>query len=310
MIKNTYLYIFFILINNIFLLKFRFRNFIKIEYNHDFSFTNFKNLNDLKKILVLDTKIFDKNYDKYFQYHSLDWLWTAKKLGGADLVKIARDRVIDWNSKYTGFYYYITDVNLCAKRLINLIYNYDFYASSANQKEKIKIKFIIFYQYTFLKFILSANNPIGARTIEINKAIILYQAIHGLLSKNSINELINNIKKSINLSGMHYSMNPDFHAEFINNLIEIKNIFLFYKIEVPKEIEFQIINMTSVLKNFFHKDDSIALFNGSSNNNIDEMKKIISITHDIKTKNLINNKEDFKEINIKFDNKEEKTKKI
>ena len=36
----------------------------------------------------------------------------------------------------------------------------------------------------------------------------------------------------------------------------------------------------------------------------------IYIIAKVKTKNLIDNKEDFKETNIEFDNKEEKTKKI
>ena len=36
----------------------------------------------------------------------------------------------------------------------------------------------------------------------------------------------------------------------------------------------------------------------------------IYIIAKVKTKNLIDNKEDFKEINIEFDNSEEKTKKI
>ena len=43
-------------------------------------------------------------------------------------------------------------------------------------------------------------------------------------------------------------MNPSLHAEYINNLIEIKNICLFFNIEFIEEINFQILNMSRVLK--------------------------------------------------------------
>lgn len=290
MIKKIYLYILFFLINNLFFLKIKFKKIKKINYNYDFTFVSFKNLSELKKILVSKNTIFNVNQNKYYEYHSLDWLWAAKQVGGTTLVKIARDKVIDWNITYKNFKYNRLNIILSPKRLINLIYYYDFFASSANIKEKFKINFIIYCHYIFLNFLVLFDNKATSNSIEINKAILLFQSIHDLTSSDTIKRIKNKIRTNINQSGMHYSMNPDFHADFLNHLVEIKNICLFFKINVPKEISFQIINMTSVLKNFFHKDNSFALFNGSSNNNIDDIKKIILLIGDIKTKNLINNK--------------------
>ena len=70
------------------------------------------------------------------------------------------------------------------------------------------------------------------------------------------------MRTQIDKNGFHKSNNPSYQAEFINNLHEIKNIFLFFEIKVPDSIQYQIFNMTSVLGNLIHKDNSIALFNG------------------------------------------------
>ena len=66
---------------------------------------------------------------------------------------------------------------------------------------------------------------------------------------------------------------------------------LYFNIKIPKLLDFQIMNMSSVLKNLFHKDNTIALFNGSNNANYDQLIKIYNLQKDIKTKNLseINN---------------------
>ena len=87
---------------------------------------------------------------------------------------------------------------------------------------------------------------------------------------------------------MHQSINPSTHAEYINHLYEIRNMFLYFQIDDHKFIKFQIINMISVLKNLYHKDNTIALFNGSNNLNLDRINKINLLHKDIKTKVLTN----------------------
>ena len=42
-----------------------------------------------------------------------------------------------------------------------------------------------------------------------------------------INLIRQHIKKNVNKDGIHISMNPCYHAEYINNLYEIKNIMLY-----------------------------------------------------------------------------------
>ena len=64
---------------------------------------------------------------------------------------------------------------------------------------------------------------------------------------------------------MHKSYNVLEHAKFINNLNEIKNILLFFKIKETNFFDDLILKMASILNQYFHKDGTLPLFNGSNN---------------------------------------------
>ena len=66
------------------------------------------------------------------------------------------------------------------------------------------------------------------------------------------------------------------------------------------------MNMSSVLKSLFHKDYTIALFNGSNNANYEQLIKITNLYKDIKPKNLGEEKNglivfDHKKMKVFFD---------
>ena len=64
---------------------------------------------------------------------------------------------------------------------------------------------------------------------------------------------------------MHKSYNILEHTKFINNLIEIKNIFLFFNINQSKLFDDLILKMSSTLNQYFHDDGTLPLFNGTNN---------------------------------------------
>ena len=94
--------------------------------------------------------------------------------------------------------------------------------------------------------------------------LLLFKLIYNIDYESVINSIKKHLIKNIDNNGVHISMNPSYQAEYINNLFEIKNMLLFFQKEVSEEIEFQIINMTSSLIKFFHKDNSLAFLNGSN----------------------------------------------
>ena len=106
------------------------------------------------------------------------------------------------------------------------------------------------------------------------KAVILLSLI---FNKNNLKFLKKTeavLDKQVDALGVYKGYNPLEHAKFINNINEIKNIFLYFDIKIPDKINFLILNMTSILNQYIHDDGSIALFNGANNN---YQKQIIEI---------------------------------
>ena len=283
---NKIIFLFFnFFINNKIILRIRSSKFNIDDYNYDFINISFENLSELKKIIFSKKYFINKFYDENsIRYHYFEWLYAAKKTGGSEIISLTKQHIINWYLKKYRISSFVWEKNFVAKRLINLIYNFDYYAVSATKQEKKKFNIIILKHYFILKLqaLVDKNNC----SIEITKALFLFHLIHKI-ETNEIIKLINiQLDSHINKNGMHNSMNPCLHTEFINHLYEIKNMCLFFKVVPPKKIEYQIINMSSVLKNLFHKDGMIALFNGSNNANLRSINKINKLINDVKPKNL------------------------
>ena len=290
MIRKTFVTILGVFFNNNFLLKYKFRKLKNNNFdNLDFLNTSFDNNENLKEI-IFSQKYFNKKiYDeKSINYHNFSWLNVAKKIGGAKIISISKKHIINWYKKKYFTYTFVWDEIIIAKRLLNLIYNYDFYAISALEEEKELLKFIILKNFFILKFKLNYLKNKKEQPIEIFKALLLLSLINKLNIKKTILLIEEQINYQINADGFHTSMNPCIQAEYINELYEIKNICLNFNINVPSLVDYQIINMSSVFKNLFHKDNTIALFNGSNNANYDQLIKIYNLQKDIKSKSLSN----------------------
>ena len=83
---------------------------------------------------------------------------------------------------------------------------------------------------------------------------------------------------------MHKSYNILEHAKFLNNLIEIRNIFLFFNVETSQSFKNHILALTSVLKTYQHADTSLPLFNGCNNNYNKTIEQIFEQEQFVKTK--------------------------
>jgi len=276
------------IVNNPLILKIRYSKLKTCDYCYDFFNFSFENLEDLKKTLFSKKYLKKKYYDENsLGYHTFNWLHIAKKIGGTEIVTLCKQHIIYWDNNYKSNSF-VWESSFVAKRLINLIYNFDFYAITAKEIDKKIFKSMIIKHYYVLKLQMKIKKNKKDQPIEISKALVLFELIHKFNSKKILNLINLQLHSHINVHGMHKSINPCAQAEYINNLYEIKNMFLFFGIKNFKELEFQIINMSSVLKNLFHKDNTIALFNGSNNANYESLKKINSLNKDIKSKKLHN----------------------
>ncbi len=268
--------------------------FIKINLKslpsemHSFNHLNiFFNHNNLVKNRILAKNYFKKNQNskKNIYYNSFDWLISAKIIGGPESLYFSKKQIKLWLDESFPIKSFFWNNELCAKRLINLIYAYDFYAISSNETDKKKFQYIIYKHYVINKIYIKSL-PANKLSIENTKASLLL----GLLYDEKVTNYIEIIKKQliehIDINGFHKSYNPIEQAEYINNLIEIKNILLFFNIKLFAEINFQILNMTSVLNSLFHKDITLALFNGSHNIFNKDILSLIKQKKDLKEKKL------------------------
>jgi len=263
---------------------FVYKKYYSESYEYNFQNISFADNEYLKKIFLSNKYFTEKNiHELNLNYHSFDWLNIAKKIGGAENIARAKNHIFNWyNKKYYKILSTMETMLIC-KRFVNIIYNYDFFALTASESDKEKIHRIILEHFILFNFEIK-NKKYSDIRIEELKALILGSLIYQKNTHNNLYLLTKLLTAQIDRNGFHKSYNSLQQAEFINNLHEIKNIILFFKKSIPKELSFQIINMSSVLMNFLHKDGSLALFNGSNNFYIKEINQLIRQESDIKLK--------------------------
>ncbi len=232
-------------------------NFESYNFRH-VDFTNYKQIKSL---------IFKDNLYQINNYHinTFEFLNFSNNLGGKIGIKLSKNNIFKWFNINKRKIYFLWSSNLIAKRLINILYNYEFINSSSDQKEKIKLKEIILYHIKRLLLEFKNKNYYDVDSYEM-KAFVLSSII---LNKN-INNTNIIVKKIINYqidkNGMHKSYNLLEHSKFINNLKELKNIYLYFNFKETIFLDDILNKMGVVLNQYFHADGSLVLFNGSNNN--------------------------------------------
>ena len=97
--------------------------------------------------------------------------------------------------------------------------------------------------------------------------------------KNKFQKIVEN---QIDDFAMHKSYNIFEQAKCINNIDEIISILLNFNKEVPETFYLTKLRMETILAQYFHKDSSLALFNGVSNNNIEKIKHTLNDKQNIR----------------------------
>ena len=90
---------------------------------------------------------------------------------------------------------------------------------------------------------------------------------------NNLNKKIEPIlENQIDSFSMHKTYNLLEQAKFINDINEILSMLLYFECEVPEILNTTKLKMQTVLAQYFHKDGTVALFNGTNNYNLDKIK--------------------------------------
>ena len=210
--------------------------------------------------------IFKKNFyiNKNKNIHSFDFLNFSNKLGGKIGINLSKEAIFGWNKLNRNKFGFPWVEDLTSKRLINLLYNYEYINSSSKQDDKKKLDFIIYFHIQ--RHLFDFNSK---KISEVTSFDLIAYLLSSLILKKDSDKKIDYIKfvvdNQIDKLGMHKSYNVLEHSKFINNLNEIKNILLFFKSKKSKIFDKSLLKMTSILNEYFHIDGTMPLFNGSNN---------------------------------------------
>ncbi len=243
-------------------------------------YKNFKDLNfkqnDFTNYRVVKHYILKENFIhniSILNIHSFDFLLFYQKLGGKKGIELSKKNIFLWFKKFKYEKNFPWTYDYASKRLINIIYNYDFICSILDEKDIKFLDYILNFHIKRIIFDLKRKDKENISSFEV-LALLLIETRKDILNKNIIKKIEDIIFFQIDENSMHKSYNLLEHTKFLNNLIEIRNIFLFYDLEIPNVINRNILAMTSILKNYLHDDLSLPLFNGCNNNHNKSLQKI------------------------------------
>ena len=226
---------------------------------------NFKKI-DFTNHSKVRSFIFKKNFykNKNKDIHSFDFLNFSSKLGGKMGISLSKEAIFGWYKLYKNKLGFPWIEDLTSKRLINLLYNYEYINSSSKEEDKKKLDFIIYFHIQRIFFDFNSK-----KMNEFTSFDLLAYLLSGLLlkkiNKNEIDYIKFIVANQIDKIGVHKSYNLLEHSKFINNLKEIKSILLFFNSNKSNVFDEIILKMASILNEYFHLDGSLPLFNGANN---------------------------------------------
>ena len=148
MIKDIYIIILKYFNSNSWIINFNQKKFNKIEYNFN-QLNIFFQDNILIKNIIINNSFFKKTntVNKDIYYNTFDWLISSKNIGGENSLNFAKKQIKLWIKENYSKISIFWNNEYCSKRLINLIYTYDFYSITSNDIEKKKFKKLIYTHF-------------------------------------------------------------------------------------------------------------------------------------------------------------------
>ncbi len=253
--------------------------FLRFKFNK-YYYTKFKDLNfkqnDFTNYKIIKHYVLKENYIYNLaipNIHSFDFLFYYQKIGGKKGISLSKKNIFAWFKKFRFYNNFPWTDDYPSKRFINIVYNYDFICSISNEDEKRQINYILNFHIKRIIFEISRETNGNISSYQI-LALTLIECLKKNFNKKNYKKIENAINSQIDEISIHRSYNILEHAKFLNNLIEIKNIFLFLKLQIPSFLSNNILAMTSLLKTYKHHDSSLPLFNGCNNNHNEKIQNI------------------------------------
>ena len=128
---------------------------MKFKSNKKLSYLdlNFRKI-DFTNYTLVKRFIFKKNFykNKNKNIHSFDFLNFSNKLGGKIGINLSKEIIFGWFQLNKNKLNFPWSEDLSSKRLINLLYNYEYINSSSTKDSKKKLDLIIFFHIRRILF--------------------------------------------------------------------------------------------------------------------------------------------------------------
>ena len=251
---------------------------------------NFKQI-DFTNYKKIKQYVFNENFFYYKEFrdsHTFEFLFYLKKIGGKSGIEISKNNIFLWFNLFKNKLNFPWEEKITAQRLLSLYYNYEFVNTVLSKNENKLLNKIIFIHIKRLFFIFNKKSLDEISTYEII-AFLLSKLLLNEFNGEFLKKILKIIEAQVDRTGMHKSYNPLEQAKYINDLNEIKNILLFFKISIPEKFNFLILSMSSTLNQYIHQDGSIALFNGANNNYQKQILSLVQKEEFLKSREFSNN---------------------
>jgi len=248
------------------------------------SFTSYKNF--IFKISEINPDNFWSN-KKSKNFHNFIWLNLIDRKDNAILI---RKLILTWIQKNNKYKLLTWKSEVISVRIISWILNANIILSNTNQDFNKKFLESIVFQTNHLKknFSFEKNDK---KKIDILTAILLTGLVFKECSENfefGVKELEKLIEKFFDKNGFPLTRNPNDLLKFCKYFILIKECINDAQEHIPEFLDSITEKSLSCLKNITTPDNKMPLFNGATENELDDFYKYLTNLN-IKFKNIKKN---------------------
>lgn len=210
------------------------------------------------------------NQNTPINYHDVsfskcDWIKDVQTYGGSQARSFIRNSLSAWMTRHSRWSRTHWQPDILGARLLNLIFSFDWFASSASTDfQKTLIHMMVMHRNCLARDWNRIADPLGkltALTAYIVSCIVLVDQQEEehpsppILPDRLLAQLIEIAESQIYEDGGHISRQPETHYEMLQRLIECRTAFGIAKISAPPELENIIQKMGRMIK-FWRKPEA------------------------------------------------------
>lgn len=198
-------------------------------------------------------------------YHLFGWVRDVREHGGSHARVFARDHIISWLRRNRNWHQNSWRPDYLGQRLANLLFTYDWYASSADDSYQQETAQLLSEQLACLsrdwQRLACVNTQITAlKGLVLGQAILRQSAVD---VAHMADIIAPKVKGQLNLDGGHRSRQPETHLALLKDLVECRTAFAGVGLSANKALEDLIMGMTATAKMWRHGDGGFAYFQGA-----------------------------------------------